>query len=324
MLDPMVHGFIGNLLSQPAMAGFMLGFIMIGPDHLGTLMALSTLTSGISALKVGVMWGFGHSLGMVLIVPPFMLLRHVGTQTGHLTVDQWEYWGDYFIGGSLVMVAIYFYINESSYLERKSDGTYHAKSCSCHTFKGTEYGLDENSQSGQEDAACEPCVPEFPTKPLGSEVTPLLAQEREAGSNGGSRWSPDTRDWRSGMLGIFQGLCCPMGLMGMSFMGKMSGNSVPSLVLFIGIFMCASALGSGIITSGWGLLSSHGFGNCISPLVVYRVANGFTFALGVVWITANASGVLHYVNYLEGLHHLEHGAGAHESMPHEASHVSVK
>mmetsp|Transcript_134853 Transcript_134853/g.234425 ORF Transcript_134853/g.234425 Transcript_134853/m.234425 type:complete len:325 (+) Transcript_134853:110-1084(+) len=307
---------------HPVAVGFLLGFIMIGPDHLGTLMALSTLTSGIQSFKVGISWGLGHSIGMVLLVPPFMLLERFSTNALNVTVEQWEYFGDYFIGASMIAVAIYFWAYESRYLKRKTDGTYAVESCSCHPVYETQAGLwseqSHSSNDGKDDAAtCQPCLL-HETEPISlhqakMEATPLLEDKAAAASRANSWFSADTQDWRNAFLGLFQGLCCPMALMGLGFMGKMSGSAMPSVFVFVTAFMFASALGSGFLTFAWGMLSSHGLTSCISPLIVYRVVNYLTFSLGVIWIAANASGVLHYLNHMTGMHS-EVPASTHEDI----------
>lgn len=297
-------------LNNPVVAGFMLGLVMIGPDHLGTLMSLSTLTSGLQSLKVGMCWGFGHSIGMALLLPPFMLLQHFSREAIHITVDQWEYWGDYFVGASMIAIAIYFFICESWYLEQKIDGTYAVRSCDCcHTICEKPLDVECESCERQDNSGCASrascgkhfCAP-FSVHRQNTESTPL-ARGKASGSSRADVW--DVRNTRTVFLGIFQGLCCPMAFMGMGFIGKMSAEKVTNLALFFMIFLIVSVLGSGCLTYCWGFLSSRGLVSCVSPLVVYRVANLLTLSLGVIWIAANASGILHYVNYMEGMHQME-------------------
>lgn len=259
-------------IQQPIASGILLGLLMIGPEHLGTLMALSTLTSGMESFRVGMSWGVGHSIGMVAIIPPFLVIERLSRESMDVTVGQWEYWGDYFIGASLIAVGIYFFVNENKYLEQQADGTYECRACCNEGYHG---------HHGHHDHDVQEC-----------EKSPLLqdsavALSRPSGSV--SAWV----SWETTLLGVFQGLCCPMALMGIGFIGKMSSATIPNLVIFSITFLLASSLGSGVLTLCWGLLTSHGIASCISPLVVFRVANFITFAVGVVWIAANASGTLH-------------------------------
>jgi len=274
----LMHSMVDGGLQSPILSGLLLGLLMIGPEHLGTLMALSTLTTGIDSFKVGVSWGLGHSVGMLVIVPPFLLIEKFTTQSLDVTVEQWEYWGDYLIGASLIIVAIYFYVYEDKYLQQQADGTYAARCCGCH-----DAGHDHDHDHDVQDKM---------------EKTPLLQDT----ANASSRFSGSASvwvSWESSLLGMLQGLCCPMAMMGVGFIGKMSSSTLPNLLLFLVVFLLASAIGSGVLTSCWGLLSTHGLASCISPLVVFRVANFLTFALGVIWITANACGILHYINYMD-------------------------
>jgi len=130
LIDDVVNKTKG-FWTNPVTLGVMLGLLLIGPDHLGTLMALSTLTSGFASFKVGFAWGIGHSLGMILICPIFFSLRRLSSRHFAISVESWEYYGDYFIGASLVLVAAYFVVYESKYLEKQEDGTLKIKGCVC-------------------------------------------------------------------------------------------------------------------------------------------------------------------------------------------------
>jgi len=292
-------------------------------------MALSTLTTGLPSFKVGFAWGLGHSLGMILLCPMFYLLREMSAKSFSLSVDQWEYYGDYFIGASMVLVAVYFVVYESVYLEKNKDGTYTAKGCACHTTS-REHHADPDAESGKV-SFCKsyqaPCghrakrdrqIPgavdhehsdhDMATDSI-QEDTPLLEKSAdEPPSN--DTIVPDfiaryfsVRDIQGALLGALQGLCCPMGLAGVGFMGRMSMTaSAMMLLAFAVVFVMASAVGSGAITFGWGAITSSGSGGCLSPRSMYMFSCVATFFLGLVWIAANYYGVLHHINFAEHIH----------------------
>lgn len=317
--------------SNPLALGLALGLLLIGPDHLGTLMALSTLTTGFTAFKVGFAWGIGHSIGMILIMPMFFLLKKLSTKTLDFPMESWEYYGDYCIGASMVLISFYFILYEHHYIEQKEDGTYGMKGCGCcpeveapaESATDNESGTDLRNICRKYGAGnsrareASPAKAAFPAKDLDASKQQL---NDEASSTAWARlWKPmfSARDWQGAMIGILQGLCCPTGLMGIGFMGKIGTNSsVTVLLAFSVVFLMTSGIGSGAITFGWGMLSSRGLAGCISPRAMYLSSCVATGLLGLLWVVANAAGVLHHINYAENFHSHHHGTESSESLAH--------
>lgn len=339
---------ISSFWTNPIVLGILLGLLLIGPDHLGTLMALSTLTTGSASFKVGFAWGIGHSMGMLLIAPLFFLLRVLSSKKFDISLKQWEYYGDYFIGASMVLVAVYFVVYESRYLEKQEDGSYRAKSCGCHpTAASHEADVKADrtkhfcaSFGKQVSGKCctgnrgKSCSPECQVPPgdahrcpeadlngasdggdMIKEDTPLLPNSgntealdkghRHVASESTGYWAEfvSVRDLQGAILGTMQGLCCPMGLASVGFMGRMTVATSPMMLLvFAGVFVLASGIGSGVITLGWGAITSRGSGDCISPRTMYMASCIATFFLGMLWITANACGVLENINFGDKIH----------------------
>lgn len=361
---------VGEAISRPAWEtpvtfGLLLGLLLIGPDHLGTLMALSTLTSGLDSFKVGFAWGFGHSMGMIIVCPVFLLLRHLSTQNFGLSMHDWEYFGDHVIGISMVLIGVYFLYNESSYLELQKDGTYKAKACSCCVedqeasaedavdageaelspkfIKDAElsakfcksYGVGRLSQctglygrgkdssrspsrrnregNSRSPSRQEEMVEETPL--LQSQAVNSSGERIRRFAHGFTSWFSQ-RSCESGLLGAMQGLCCPMGLAGLGFLGRMtmtsSGQTTTSgllVILFVFVFVLSSALGSGVITLGWGLLTSNSE-SCVSSRTMFRASCAATCGLGVLWIVANFLGVLDKINFTDHKIHETLGVAA--------------
>merc|ERR1711933_487666 len=83
-----------------------------------------------------------------------------------------------------------------------------------------------------------------------------------------------SRECHGAMLGVLQGFCCPAGLMGLGFMGRVAiSTSTGLLTAFAFIFVLASGVGSGAITAGWGFLSSNGLSGCCSPRTMYMLSS---------------------------------------------------
>mmetsp|Transcript_114683 Transcript_114683/g.297197 ORF Transcript_114683/g.297197 Transcript_114683/m.297197 type:complete len:391 (+) Transcript_114683:49-1221(+) len=112
----------------------------------------------------------------------------------------------------------------------------------------------------------------------------------------------------SAMIGILQGLCCPMGMVGVAFLTTLPAHGI---ALFLITFLLVSALGTGLVASGWAVLMRTKALSGFSTKVLYRGSCGFTFTLGATWIIANYIGVLDKLNYAEHGHaHVERALGA--------------
>merc|ERR550532_2381514 len=114
-------------------------------------MTLSTVTSSTRAFKVGACWGLGHSIGMTLVAVLFVVLHRVV----HLSVDAWEYYGNYCVGGSMIICALYFIVREPMLLKKQADGTYTAQPCACHGPLPEPLGVPR--AHGHVDGPCTSC-----------------------------------------------------------------------------------------------------------------------------------------------------------------------
>jgi len=113
-------------------------------------------------------------------------------------------------------------------------------------------------------------------------------------------------DIGSVLLGIFQGLCCPMGLVGISFVANLHSAGI---AVFVVTFLLVSALGTGCFASTWATLMHSQMVSKSSSRTAYRASCLFTLGLGATWIVANYFGVLDKLNYAEHHHsgmHNEH------------------
>merc|ERR1719464_2482638 len=63
------------------------------------------------------------SVGLIMI-----LFRQMVT----INMDKWEHYGNYFIGASMVLCALYFMAREGAFLKEDADGTLVPVPCACH------------------------------------------------------------------------------------------------------------------------------------------------------------------------------------------------
>jgi len=291
---------------HPLVLGILLGLFLIGPDHLGTLMALSTLTSGVDSFQRGFYWGVGHSIGVVLLCPIFLLLEYV--TANEVSREAWEYYGDIFIGTSMIAIGIYFLYYEDFYLEQRADGTYMAKGCRCHSHSQSPF-----HKEGSMPASLGTCMPCSPSTTIQGKVKPRQNKQQRASKSVtiSSEEYDDgysTTTWhlvRNSLLGVFQGLCCPMGMTaGTGFISRITATaSKPMLAAFVLEFAIASGIGAGLTAFGWGFLTMRGSRTVISGRLLYIATCSVLLLFGVVWLVAHNYGVLDRIDFGDTIHY---------------------
>merc|ERR1712186_88009 len=150
------------------------------------------------------------------------------------------------------MGAIYFIIREPEYLEEKPDGTHQLQTCACHK---TQYVFQQKRQSVQMCRGCDDhgAAAFFPHKAHACQVLPPKPEPAP----------PKLHACAGAALGIFQGLCCPVSLMGVSFL---AGLRLVGIACFLATFTISSALGTGAIATCWAHATRGGLA-CVSERV---------------------------------------------------------
>jgi len=315
--------------------GLVYGIIyVIGPDHLGTLMTLSSVTNPTRAFRVGAAWGLGHSIGMVFVAAMFLLMRGLI----EINVNRWEHYGNYPICAAMMACALYFIWFKSSFLKGQADGSIVPQACACHGSAIAEppeapeadplcycceEGYGTTSQVGRRrlsfgkgpPMSCPPCrggdaTPSKATEGQVAKGQPFSAEQVDLRISRSARGglSLAERPWwqrirvergaKGAVLGIFQGLCCPLGMLGVSFLANLPAAGIAGSLL---VFMCMSAFGTAFLAMAWAWLTAYGLGTKISPRVIYRVSCGLMLALGVACVICNYFGVLGKLDYTEGV-----------------------
>jgi hypothetical protein len=231
---------------------------------------------------------------MAVLALVFFLLGHLAQGF----MESWESCGDYAIGTSLCCVGLYFAATESSHFEERPDGTQALMRCACHP-DGSAKGLLPSASDAKEGgdgnklpaASCwKVCPPCSEARAYGSALR--TAQEQAVSST--------ACQWRAGnlLLGLFQGICCPGGLVGFGFL-----VDVPcaGLVCFTLMFSAVSIVGTGLVAMCWSSLAWHGLGGTAPQLWLYRISYAATFLLGLVWLVAAFTGVVDRLDYTENV-----------------------
>jgi len=297
---------------------------LVAPDHICTLISLSGTTPTDSALLVGGTWGFAHCLGTTMVCGLFACIRFGQA----IDVETWEHIGDYCIGISLICCALYFIAYENKFLVKGHDGGYVVKGCACHGYtddqlSSAEYAVEDvpsvedlearrprlkrqkksRLQRGQakrffttslgpdSSSGCTDCGSDHSI-----ESIPLLGDGLSGGVRVRER-SVMTPWLSSALLGIFQGVCCPMALTSASFL--MTTPSVVDVSLFLTAYVVGSVVTSGLFAFVWSKFVHGGFCKRLSPLHLYRWSCAFMLIFGICWVIANLLDCLEMVNYSE-------------------------
>jgi len=264
------------------MKGFSSGMIfsllhIVGPQHIGALMTLSSVTTKGTAFTVGAACGLGHTFGMIFVALVALSVHSVAT----VDTEAWEYYGNYLIGVSLILCALYLMIRETVFLEQP---------CACHSGQHTtplqrpaESTLPSASTSEGEKAGhasvSEQCD---------------RAMHHEQVDHGQLLWSG--RSALGALVGMLQGTCCPLVMVGVSFMATLHAAGI---VMFLITFMVVTALGTGFLAVLWASATNSGICGGLSPKFAFRVSCYFTLVLGIGWVTANYFDILDKLNYAE-------------------------
>eukprot|EP00933_Yihiella_yeosuensis_P074741 TRINITY_DN8377_c0_g2_i1.p1 TRINITY_DN8377_c0_g2~~TRINITY_DN8377_c0_g2_i1.p1 ORF type:complete len:328 (-),score=35.43 TRINITY_DN8377_c0_g2_i1:166-1149(-) len=303
----MKHGMTG-----PVSMGTICGLMhAIGPDHLATLVTFSTLMEPLAAAKVGAAWGAGHCVGLIFVGTLLLAFSRVLPQSG---VDHWEYYGDYVVGLSMVIVALYFLWKEADYIETTASGEVVARPCGCsgcpppvqrkrrgrpkvrfctsgHEDCDGEHDSSDSHSHEDKDA----CVVDEEAR----ETTPLNASPKKGLARPSverSWFDTVSKSTKGAAVGLVQGLCCPMGFVSMTYL---AGQGQLGIVIFLVIFISVSVLGTATVAALWAYLTTTRMASDVSPRLLYRGSCVMALCFGIAWMTANYFQVLDKINYAE-------------------------
>lgn len=314
--------------------------VAVAPDHLGTVMTLSAGSTDTEAMRVGAAWGLGHSIGMGLIFLAFFFMERV---FGRAIAD-WDSHSDYVVGVSMILCALYFAYKENEYIIKNDDSTETIASCPCcapvvlkkeqpavcvplgqkYPNYNSTTGFRPNAGSGVSmrfgpgitsrsdmETGVNMLAPQQSSRSSstrsGSAVTGIHPEKLCADKNGGwTWWMWNHRDMKGAVIGVVQGFCCPMCLVGASFANVLS--TLPGCAAFVAAFVFSSMVVTGLLALLWSRISRSG-SKWLAPKLVYRATCAFTLTLGVGWIWLNALGALDLLEWTERIERAS-GVGA--------------
>mmetsp|Transcript_42519 Transcript_42519/g.52343 ORF Transcript_42519/g.52343 Transcript_42519/m.52343 type:complete len:310 (-) Transcript_42519:41-970(-) len=286
------------------------GLHALGPDHLATLVTFSALMPPLAAAKVGASWGLGHCFGVVAIA---LLIFLVESIPGLPKLQGFESSGDYVIGASMILVALYFICREDQYIILDALGEERVNHCHCctpspstqaartpkpklcGTFSEKSGDSPKGRSPGRSPTRRSPSARSRRSDEEASigesvaETTPLLPREEDHDC-------VEDRDFKSAAVGFLQGMCCPMGLVQVTYL---AGRSALDTTVFIVVCVLVSIIGTATIAALWAAFTRSTMGKAVSPRYVYRGSCFFAFSFGVLWIVANFFHFLDKVNYAE-------------------------
>lgn len=289
----------GAMVAPPsAMRPYALGLTYgllhaAGPDHLGTLAALSAACgSPWRAFPVGALWAVGHCAGMALAGLLLAMLQRVA-----FDAHMWHKAGDVVIGVSMMLCGAYFLCREADYFLETPEGSATLRPCECcgdptgygAVAKSATVGRRKDSAEGGlagHARAPELCCPSFDGKgDAAFQPPPPRAPAAEARG----AWTRG-QDAASAALGVLQGMCCPLGLVGIA-----SVTSLPpaGAVAFCTTFLLCSALATGLLAAAWSAATTMGPCSRSCTRWLYRASCALTVSVGLVWIVAMLAGVSH-------------------------------
>jgi hypothetical protein len=216
-----------------------------------------------------------------VLVAAALVLLHQATPA---TFQAWEHYGDYAIGISMIVCALYFILRESKYLAEQADGTHVLQGCACHSQR-KQLPVFHPQRASLESHGTRFCA-SFTCKADAGQAKPQQPA------------TPASEKLHSGagaVLGLFQGMCCPMGLMGVSFLASLP---LAGIFCFLAAFVVFSSLGTGAIAMGWAYAAGGGFAG-VSQKALYRASCSFTMALGVLWLVATYGRFIQKLDYTE-------------------------
>lgn len=273
---------------------------LLGPDHLSTIMTLSAC-QGADAFWFGVQWAGGHLTGMAVVGSTFALLN---MGTAGIAFEEYEHFADYVIGAVMILFGAYFLLNADRYFDKEWSPK-HA-SCSCHQNQMLENDVLGDSESSPLTA---------------SETASNQEKDRPVSTFAKVIRRPGPREIGSVLIGFLQGVACPAGLVGLSFLKTLRHEPL-QMMIFLVVFFATTTLAMGSLAFTYGVVTRKYIPSKTLARGIYYTSCSLSMVLGCVWIMLNATGNLELLLAHLGHDH-NHEHGHHEHHAHEHASMAV-
>lgn len=278
---------------SPVSGGIIAGVLhtLLGPDHLCTIVTLSAC-QGAEAFWFGVRWAGGHIMGMAVLGTLVAALNSANMT--NLNFEAYEHYMYYVVGCMLMFMGAYFIYFADYYFD--AEWAPKQASCACHPH------------------SAEPIRPPRSDDPgYGCRDTEAQQSNLHAEKLQGKMPATGLRETGASLVGFFQGIACPAGVVGIVFL-KQYGPV--EMCIFISIFFIVTSLSMGLVAMTYGMLTK----SCVSSKVlgrsIYYFSCSLSLVLGATWIILNAT---HRLDALLGHDH-SHGGHDHSHGAHDHSH----
>jgi len=271
--------------------------VILVTDHLCTIVTLSAC-QGAEAFWFGVRWAAGHVMGMAVIGTVVTLLNVANIAT--LNFEVYEHYMYYVVGVMLMSMGAYFIYFADKYFDEQWAPK--QASCACH---GPTAEPIRPAQSDAPGYGCGDSEAQKHDHPHAEKIRGMMpvAGMRETGSM---------------VVGFFQGIACPAGVVGIVFLKQYSPIE---MCIFISIFLLVTSLSMGLIAMTYGMLTQ----SCVSSKVlgrsIYYLSCSLSLVLGATWIFLNAThrlGALLGHGHSHGEHDHQHGHNHNHMMQEES------
>lgn len=280
-------------LSGALIAGVL--HTVLGPDHLCTMVTLSAC-QGANAFWLGARWAGAHMVGLSIIG---LLFSGLNSHASHINLEVYEHYADYAIGVMLVLVGGYFMI----YADHYFDDQWSPKqaSCACHSHllssenmkrdsTGPVHDHEAAAESGSDHGCCASPGGHFANLQYGAVQAPVLEkQEKGNGPDAALLLSGNGRNLRqAGAIfgGFLQGIACPAGIVGITFLKQYNFSE---MCVFVLMFFVVTTLCMGALAALYGILTRHCVSSAVLGRCIYYGSCVLSLCLGSLWIILNAT-----------------------------------
>lgn len=290
---------VSSIAIHPLQGALIAGVLhtALGPDHLCTIVTLSAC-QGLDAFWLGARWAGAHIVGLFVVG---LLVSGLKLHQSHFDMEVYEHYMDYAVGTMLVLVGSYFII----FADRYFDAEWAPKQASCachahltnsdapHTAAADEAPLHSHSHhSHAADADCEQdaCGSRHEGSDYGAVGSPSLGKVHKAQSllaalDIGAK-GRNMRQAGSLVAGFLQGIACPAGLVGITFLRQ---YNFAEMCIFVAMFFVVTSLCMGALAATYGSLTRHCVSSAALGRCIYYGSCVMSLALGCVWLVVNAT-----------------------------------